>query len=104
MTLQNYLIIENNVVTNICLWDGDINTWTPPLNSIQLVQSTTPALVWIKNLETKQYELVEVVGEGQLGFTWDPNTQVLTTNEPQPTTPLLDAQTDQPTASGVQSL
>ena len=46
MTTQNYLIVEANVVTNNVVWDGDVNTWTPPSDSIQLIQATTPAMIW----------------------------------------------------------
>jgi hypothetical protein len=84
MTIQTYLIIENNVVNNAVLWDGDVNTWQPPQGSIQLVQKTTPALVWkLNDLIPPSYVLTEVIGAGDIGFTWDGT--VLTTNEPQPT-------------------
>ena len=94
MTTQNYLIVEANVVTNTVVWDGDVNTWTPPSDSIQLIQATTPAMVWVstrvENLPatipptyTITYNLEEVVGAGDIGFTW--NGTVLTTNQPKPT-------------------
>ena len=84
MTTQNYLIIENNVVTNIVLWDGDTNIWQPPADSIALVQATTPAMIWVFNYTTNPYTstLEEVMGEGSIGFTWDGT--VLTTNQPKP--------------------
>jgi hypothetical protein len=86
MTTQNYLIIENNVVTNIVLWDGDTNIWHPPQDSIALVQSTTPAMDWVFDYTTKPYTatLEEVIGAGQIGFTW--NGIILTTNQPDPIT------------------
>ena len=88
------MVNPSNVVDNICVWDGDVNTWTPPADSIQLVQSTTPAMVWVgtrvENLPatipptyTTTYNLEEVVGAGDIGFTWDGT--VLTTNQPKPT-------------------
>lgn len=80
MTTQNYLIIENNVVTNTVAWDGNTNTWQPPTNSIQLIQTTTLAMVWVCN--SNVYVLQEQIGAGNIGFTW--NGTVLTTNEPQP--------------------
>ena len=46
MTTQNYLIVEAHIVTNNVVWDGDVNTWTPPADSIQLIQATTPAMIW----------------------------------------------------------
>jgi hypothetical protein len=83
MTTQSYLIIENNVVTNIVLWDGDTNTWQPPVDSIALVQATTPAMIWVFDYTTIPYgsSLEEVMGAGEIGFTWDGT--VLTTNDPQ---------------------
>ena len=82
---QNYLIIESNVVTNVVLWDGDTTVWAPPSGSISLIQATTPALVWravIADNKVTDYVLVEVLGAGDIGFTWDGS--VLTTNEPKP--------------------
>ena len=98
MTAQNYLIIEKNVVTNICVWDGDTNTWQPPANSITLIQADTQALVWELNVDKTDYVLVEELGQGQIGFTWNTTTQVLTTNESKPLKPQ-----SQPTTSGTQT-
>jgi hypothetical protein len=82
---QNYLIIENNVVTNIVVWNGDTSQWTPPTGSIALVQATTPAMVWVFDYATTPYTstLEEVVGAGLIGFTWDGT--ILTTNQSKPT-------------------
>ena len=82
MTIQNYLVIQNNIVTNCVVWDGDINIWTPPTDATMLIQATTPAMVWESdNLLPKSWILVEVMGAGDIGFTWDGS--VLTTNQPQ---------------------
>lgn len=96
MTIQNYLIIENNVVTNIVLWDGNPQTWTPPSDSIQLVQSTTPDMVWVYNKSNSDWELTQEIGTGNIGFTWNGN--VLTTNQPKPSTPI------QPVSSGTKTI
>ena len=85
MTTQNYLIIENNLVSNVCIWDGDVNTWQPPIDATMLVQATTPAMIWELNSDKTAYVLVEQLGAGEIGFTWDGT--VLTTNQPQPTQP-----------------
>ena len=85
MTINSYLIIENNVVTNDVVWDGNTQTWTPPADSIQLIQSTTPAMVWqpiYTDEKVTDWVLVEVIGVGGIGFTW--NGTVLTTNQPKP--------------------
>jgi hypothetical protein len=95
---QNYLIIEQNVVVNVVVWNGDTTGWTPPQGSIALVQATTPAMVWQYNTTNKDYELVQVIGVGDIGFTWDGS--VLTTNQPKPTP---SAPSNQPTTTGTQS-
>jgi hypothetical protein len=82
MTIKNYLIIENNVVTNTVVWDGNPNTWQPPIDSIQLVLETTGAMLWVLNTERTEFVLEEQLGAGSIGFTWDGS--VLTTNEPKP--------------------
>lgn len=81
---QNYLIIESNVVTNVCIWNGDTSTWTPPAGSIALIQANTPTMVWTldASLQPPDYVLTEQLGNAQIGFTWDGTT--CTTNEPKP--------------------
>ena len=93
MTTQNYLVVENNVVTNICVWDGDTNTWTPPADATMLIQADTQAKVWTYDKASNTYVLTEELGAGSIGFTWDGS--VLTTNEPQPAPPK-----EQPVTSG----
>ena len=95
MTTQNYLVVENNVVSNVCVWDGDINTWTPPSDATMLIQADTNAMVWELNTDKTAYVLTEKVGAGAIGFTWDGS--VLTTNEPQPENPI------QPVTTGTQT-
>jgi hypothetical protein len=100
MTTQNYLMVQNNVVTNLVLWDGDINTWQPPTDATMLVQADTQALVWepvTVDGKLTDWILVETLGAGQIGFTWNLTTQVLTTNEPKPKVPV------QPIATGLQT-
>ena len=82
MIIQNYILIEDNEVTNIVVWDGDASNWQPALNSLLMPQSTTPAMLWVLNPSTGIYELVRNIGGADIGFTW--NGEVATTNEPQP--------------------
>ena len=85
MTTQNYLIVENNIVTNSVVWDGDINTWTPPVDSIALAEATTRTMVWqpvVEDGKTTDWVLTEQLGGGAIGFTWDG--EVLTTNISEP--------------------
>ena len=97
MTTQNYLVVENNVVTNVCVWDGDTNTWQPPTDATMLVQADTQALVWRLNADKTDYVLVEVLGVGGIVFTWNTTTQVLTTNQTKPEVPV------QPVTTGTMS-
>lgn len=93
---QNYLIIEQNIVTNLVVWNGDTTQWTPPQGSIALVQATTPAKVWQWDSATKTFSLIEQMGAGDIGFTWDGS--VLTTNQPEPQPP--KPASDQPATTG----
>lgn len=77
-----YLVIQNDVVTNLVVWDGNPDSWTPPADSIQLVAATTPAKVWVHDPVQNTWSIGVVVGEGGPGFTWD-GTYVIT-NEAQP--------------------
>ena len=77
------MVNPDNVCDNVCMWDGDVNTWQPPEGYTMLVQATTLAKNWVLN-ETATppvYEL-QVAGVGGIGFTWDGT--YLTTNESQP--------------------
>lgn len=93
-------MIQENVVTNVCLWDGDTNTWQPPQDATMLLQETTPAKIWDWNPEEKDYVLVESIGSGGIGFTWDGTFAV--TNEPKPELPTPAE--NQPVVEGTQTL
>lgn len=96
MSNQNYCMvnIETNICDNICVWDGNPDTWTPPAHYLMLIQTETLAKVWV--WENAAWVLQEQLGAGSVGFTWDGT--VLTTNEPLPA-PLV-----QPTVAGAQTL
>ena len=85
MTTQNYLIIQENIVTNVCVWDGNTQTWQPPEDATMLVQATTPTKIWQLNIEKTDYVLNDSIGDASIGFTW--NGTVCTTNEPKPLIP-----------------
>lgn len=95
MSAQNYCMVNEatNVCDNVVVWDGNPDTWTPPAGYLMLVQATTPAKTWGWDTQTMAWVL-EVSGEGQIGYTWDGT--YLITNEPQPTEP--------PTTTGAQTL
>ena len=104
MTTKNYLIVESGVVTNTVAWDGNLKTWTPPADSIQLIRDNTPAMVWVSpyGVTPPEYTLTEVIGVGDIGFIWDSINQVLTTNKPMPILPV--AAPNQPATIGTQTL
>jgi hypothetical protein len=90
MTTQNYFVVEADVVTNNVVWDGDTNTWQPPVGATMLIQADTQALIWTPVVIDKKvidWILTETLGAGDIGFTWNETTQVLTTNQPKPTIP-----------------
>ena len=88
MSIQEYLVIENNVVTNSVMWDGNPETWAPPEGMTAVPQATTPSIIWTidRSVEPPDYALTEQIGQGTIGFTWDGT--VLTTNETKPTDPI----------------
>jgi hypothetical protein len=87
MNEQNYLMVNEstNIVDNVCVWDGDPNTWQPPANYVMLVQATTMAVVWEYDIVNKDWVLVQEMGQAQIGFTWN-GTECIT-NEPKPELP-----------------
>ena len=100
MKIENYCIIDaNNVVVNIILWDGDKKKWKPASKHTYVVQSKTPSKDWVWDNDLKDWILVEAIGHGDIGFTWDKST--LTTPEPKPV-PLPVP--EQPTVEGAQTL
>ena len=87
---------STNIVDNICVWDGDTNTWQPPTDTLMLIQANTEALVWTLASDKTNWVLTEVLGAGDIGFIWDATTQILTTNQPKPasvTQPTTNLQT-----------
>jgi hypothetical protein len=93
MTTQNYLMIEENVVANICVWDGNTQTWQPPANTTMLIQATTPTKIWELNPEKTDYVLTDSIGNADIGFTWDG--LIATTNQPKPDAPKVDLNSGQ---------
>jgi hypothetical protein len=96
MTTQNYLMVQENIVSNIVVWDGNNQTWQPQSNVTMLVLSTTPTKIWVLNAEKTEFVLTESIGDATIGFTWDGT--FATTNEPKPEIPV------QPVVSGTQDL
>lgn len=89
MTTQAYLMINEstNVVDNVCMWDGDTSTWTPPAGYLMLVQATTPALVWVFDDQAWEYVLEQQMGAGSINFTWNGTECVTNESKPEPPPP-----------------
>lgn len=87
MTTQNYLEIDvvTNIVVNNILWDGNEDNWQPPQNSIMVIDSETIGKTWMPNEDNTDWVLEDVLGAGDIGFTWDGT--ICITNEPKPTIP-----------------
>lgn len=87
MTTQSYLVINTSVEPAICenktVWDGNTETWNPGENHIAVPAESTVALLWSYEKSSNSFVLVESVGAGRVGFTWDGSK--LITNKPQPT-------------------
>ena len=101
MTTQNYCLINTeNICDNVVLWDGNPDTWQPPSGYLTLVQETTPSKVWALNQSRTAYILIDTVGDGTIGFTWDGT--FLVTNDPQPV--VENNASNEPISSGTQTL
>lgn len=96
--MQNYLMINEstNVVDNVCVWDGNPNTWQPPSGYLLLVKATTMALVWVWDSAITDWVLSQQLGEAQIGFIW--NGTECVTNQQKPTP------RPQPSTEGAQTL
>lgn len=88
---------STNTVDNVCLWDGNPNTWQPPAGVDMLVQETTMTLIWGFDAALNDYVLKPQMGGAQIGFTW--NGAECVTNEPKPPKP-----EPQPVVTGAQTL
>lgn len=86
MTTQSYLIINTSVdpavCENIAVWDGNTETWNPGENYVAVPADSTVALLWSYEKSSNSFVLIESVGSGKVGYTWDG--EKLTTNAPKP--------------------
>ena len=81
MENKEYLMIYENVVSNLVIWNGDTLQWQPPNDVIMLVLEDTKTKVWKLNEEGK-YELTESIGDALIGYAYDGGFCI--TNEPKP--------------------
>lgn len=90
MSIQSYVLINTDIIPNVCdnliMWDGDTNIWNPPQDHIALLQISTPSKNWDWDTNTNAWILTDTIGQGGIGYTWDGTS--LITNEAQPSDPL----------------
>lgn len=100
MSNQNYLIVENNVVVNVVVFDPDTQEWTPPPGSLMMPQAEMTAMVWVIDVSVTPAvrKLTPVLGAASVGFTWDGS--VFMTNEPES----LPVEANQPVTTGTTAL
>jgi hypothetical protein len=86
MEPKNYLLINllasPAVCENAIVWDGDVNKWKPEDGYLALPAETTVAADWSRNSVKEPWALVDQIGAGRIGYTWDG--QRLVTNQPEP--------------------
>jgi len=70
--MKNYLVIENGIVVNAVVWDGNTETWTPPENLILMAEDAAKVKGWSWNAGIKDWEayVADNVQPG-IGFAWD---------------------------------
>jgi hypothetical protein len=100
MTTQNYLMVQENIVTNLCVWDGNTQTWQPPSDATMLIAETTATKVWGYSSGAKDYVLVDSMDDASIGFVYDGTYCI--TNEPKPELPTPAE--NQPVTEGTQDL
>lgn len=83
---------STNIVDNVCVWDGNPDTWQPPAGYLMLIQSTTLALIWAWDTALDDWVLTQEMGAGGIGFSW--NGAECVTNEPKPPKPKPQPQVD----------
>jgi hypothetical protein len=80
---DNYLMVNKatNVIENIVLWDGNLETWNPGDEFLLLKAEETSCTVWF--WDNGQLQSQQIVGAAGVGDTWDNGNAV----KPQPPKP-----------------
>ncbi len=55
MEAKRYAIVKNNVVVNVCMWDGDIAKWQPPADAIMIANDWVVPGDWWEESEQRFY-------------------------------------------------
>ncbi len=73
--IKNYALVNitTNLVEKIVYWDGvsDIVIYDLPEHYELILIEDKPAMVWDKVSGSNEIKLVEVIGRGSQGMTWD---------------------------------
>lgn len=103
MSEQNYCMVNaQNICDNVVVWDGNPNTWTPPVDYTMLPQATTPTKQWSWNATSSIWELTPSTNLGDIGYTWDGT--YLVTNQPAPVLESAKVSLAQPLSSGTKTV
>jgi hypothetical protein len=98
MTVENYLMInkQTNLVDNLVMWDGNVNSWNPPSEYLMLPVATTMAYDWFWSDVLQDWELQENMGGANIGDTWNGSACI--------TSATKESNTPYPTTTGIQDL
>ena len=89
MSVQSYFLINttSNIVENTIDWNGE-DTWAVPDGYILVLRDAIPAKIWMPNEETLNFDLVTVLGAGDIGFLWNGNELMTNQAQPEPLKPI----------------
>jgi hypothetical protein len=87
--MESYFLINTttNIVENTIDWNG-VDSWNVPDGYILVSRDSTPAKIWLLNEETRNFDLVTVLGAGDIGFLWDGSELMTNQAQPEPLKPI----------------
>ena len=71
MTTILWVNKETNIVENSSIDDRPFSEITLPNEYLALDRDTTSSVLYLKNKETGEIDVIELIGQGGIGFTWD---------------------------------
>jgi hypothetical protein len=56
MEPKKYCMVKDNLVYNVCMWNGDTNTWKPPDDGTLMIQNDCACIGdWYEQSESRFY-------------------------------------------------
>jgi hypothetical protein len=55
MEPKRYAMVKDNVVVNVCMWNGDVATWQPPADAIMIPNDWVGPGDWWEESEQRFY-------------------------------------------------